>query len=166
MACGIIPAVAHTVISLLAERPEAELRKMLARAQQELARLRGEIAHSEVEVHQMEQALALQARREAGSSAQRGETREQVLEAFRAASGVTSPAQIIEALRSEGATVGSGAIRNMIRRLVDDGAIERVSDGKYQLPSRNGTDPNPFLRSLENEAGEPLSAATQPQEGS
>ena len=156
--------MAHTVVSLLAERPPAELRTMLARAEQEVARLRSEIAHSEVEVHQIEQALALQARREAGSSTQRGETREQVLEAFRVASGIATPAQIIAALRSEGATVGSGAIRNMIRRLADDGALERVGQGRYQLPSRNGSEPNPFLEGAKNEAGEPLSAATQPQE--
>ncbi len=159
-----LPRMAHTVVSLLAERPEAELRKMLGRTQTELARLRGEVARAQVEVDQVEQALARQSRQTGPSRG--GETREQVLDAFRSAPDIARPAGIIDTLHAAGVTVKAGAIRNMIRRLVDEGMVEQLGGGQYRLASRNDAQPDARTGPHENEAVGSLLTTTGPQEAS
>lgn len=128
------------VVSLLSERPEDELRTIREKASAEVARL-------QVEIDQIDQALAKkaqQATRRSPRTSRRasasGGTRELVLNAVGAAgSGTVSPAQIIASLRGAGSSVSAGAIRNMIRRLVDDGEVVRIREGAYKLPSQNGS---------------------------
>lgn len=154
--------MAHTVVSLLADRPENELRKMLARAQADVARLQGELARVQVEVEQLEQALAKQSRRESAPS-RSGETREQVLEAFRASPGIARPAGIIDTLHAAGVTVSAGAIRNMIRRLVDEGIVEQLGGGQYRLASRNDSALEASTGPSENGGGQSL-VSTDPSQ--
>ncbi len=162
----------QTLSSLLAERPEAELRKMLADAQTNRARLEAEIARVGVEVDLIEEALAKQARRSLRSasrgmrSTRRGGTRDMVLDAFaETASAPTTPARVVQTVQAEGATVTAGAIRNMIGRLVEEGMVERIGEGEYKLASRNGVQPDAPPGPSENEADDPLFAGTEPREG-
>ncbi len=153
------------VVLLLAERPEHELREIHAKARAEAAQL-------QVEIEQIEQALAWQAQQQARPPARpsrrngaSGGTRDRVVHAIGAADDDTiSPAQIIAALRAGGSPVTAGAIRNMIRRLVDEGEVVRIREGAYKLTSRNGSPREPNLGPTKNEAGEPPSTATQLQE--
>lgn len=144
-------AMGQYVAALLAERPAHELLESRAKAQAELARLT-------VEVEQIDQALAKQAQQQARRPGTRGRrkgasggTRERVIQVVRAAPGDTiSPAQIIAAMRADGSSVSSGAIRNMIRRLVEEGDIDKVREGVYKLASRNGSSPpNPGPTEIE-----------------
>jgi hypothetical protein len=153
------------VVSLLAERPEDELRAIHEKARAEVARL-------QVEIDQIEQALAKQAQQQARRSPRpsrrktaSGGTRERVLEAVRGADDTISAAQIIAALRESGSSVTSGAIRNMVRRLVDDGEIVRIREGAYKLTSRNGSDAEPTSGPTENGAHVPLSTVAVAPEG-
>lgn len=153
------------IVKVLAERPEAELRATQAEA-------RAKIVEQQVVVDQIDQALqfkAQQARRTsrpARKPSRSGDTREGVLNAIgTAGSGTISPSQIVAAVQAGGSTVTAGAIRNMIRRLVDEREVEKVRDGEYRLASRNGNESNPFMGPPENGASQPLSAAGQPQEG-
>lgn len=174
IACGGVTSVrtpatlsdmSQYVVSLLAERPEYELREIRGQARAEVDRLL-------VEIDQIDQALAKQAQqaarrtpRSTRRASASGGTREMVLNALGAAGDdTTSPAQVIAALRNGGSTVQSGAIRNMIRRLVDEGEIVRVGEGAYKLPSRNGSSAESDS-GAENGASEPPLTATQPQEG-
>jgi hypothetical protein len=152
------------VVSLLSERPEHELRAIHDEARAEVARL-------QVEIEQIEQALAKQAQRQARraprSSRRKtasGGTRERVLEAVREAPDTISAAEVITTLRTGGSSVTSGAIRNMIRRLVDDGEIVRIRAGAYKLTSRNGSQEEPDAGPTENEAVGPPLTAPAPQE--
>lgn len=141
------------VVSLLAQRPEHELREIREKAHAEVARL-------QVEIDQIEQAIAKQAQqaaRRAPRSSRRasasGGTRELVLNAVGQADGDTiSPAQIIAALRAAGSSVTAGAIRNMIRRLVDEGEVVRIREGAYKLTSRNSSSGESHTGPSENEA--------------
>jgi hypothetical protein len=170
-ACGgvtraaILAVVSQYVVSLLAERPEHELQAIREKARAEVERLQVEIDQIDQALAKQQQAARRTPRRGRRSSASGG-TRERVLGAVAAADGDTiSPAEIIAALRSEGSTVTSGAIRNMIRRLMDEGEIVRIREGAYKTTSQNGSAEEPNLGPTENEGGEPLSPATHPQEG-
>jgi hypothetical protein len=132
--------VSQYVVSLLAQRPAHELQESRDKARAEVARLT-------VEIEQIDQALAKQGQRQSRRSGPRGRrkgvsggTRERVLDAVRSAPEDTiTPAQIIAAVREGGAIVGAPAIRNMIRRLMDDDEIVRIREGVYKLASRNGS---------------------------
>jgi hypothetical protein len=158
----MLHAMSQYVVSLLAERPEHELRATQDKARAEVERL-------QVEIELIEQALQRQTRRTprvSRSTTDGSSTRARVLDVFRArADEVVSPANVIAALREDNVTVSSGAIRNMIRRLVDDHEIEKLREGAYKLASRNGANPDAEPGLSENGAGEPPSTATQPQEG-
>jgi len=154
------------VVSLLAQRPEDELREIREKAREEVARL-------QVEIQQIEQALAKKAQsaarrtpRSARRASASGGTRELVLTAVANATDDTiSPAQIVAAVHEAGSTVKSGAIRNMIRRLMDDGEVVRIREGAYKLPSRNGSSGESHAGPSENESDEPLFTAVSSQEG-
>jgi hypothetical protein len=155
------------IVSLLAQRPESELREIREKARAEVARLH-------VEIEQIEQALAKQAQHQARRSARpnrrkstSGGTRERVLTVVGAATeDTTSPAQIVAAVRAQGVTVSSAAIRNMIRRLVDEGEIVRIREGAYKLTSRNGSaSQESDAERSENGTAEPLLTAATAQEG-
>lgn len=152
------------IVKVLAERPEAELR-----ARQEEARAK--IVELQVEVDQFEQALQMRAQqtrrgsRSARKPSRGGDTREGVLNALRAAEpDATSPAEIVAAVKAGGSQVSPGAIRNMLRRLVDEGEAEKVREGVYKLASRNGSSGESDAGRSENGTGEPLSTATGSQE--
>jgi hypothetical protein len=152
------------VVSLLAERPEYELRTIHEEARAEVRRL-------QVEIEQIEQALAKQAQRQARRAPRpsrrktaSGGTRERVLQAVRNADDTISAAEVIATLHAGGSSVTSGAIRNMIRRLVDDGEIVRIGAGAYKLTSRNGSSAESNAGPTENGTGQPLSAAVPSQD--
>lgn len=147
------------IVKILAERPEAELRATQAQA-------RAAIVELQVEVDQIDQALRIQAQqarrssRPARKANHGGDTRESVLNALRDAEpGTTSPAAIVAAVKAEGSSVTAGAIRNMIRRLVDEGEAERVSEGVYKLASRMRVQSDAFAEPTENGEGPPSSLA-------
>ncbi len=71
---------------------------------------------------------------------------------------------MIASLRAAGSTVQPGAIRNMIRRLVDEGEAVRIREGAYKLPSRNGSSAESNAGPTENETTEPPFTATESQE--
>ena len=155
------------VVSLLAQRPEHELREIHQKAHAEVERLKLEIELIEQAIAKQAQQAARRAprpsRRRASAS---GGTRERVLNAVGAGNGDTvSPAQIIAALRSDGSSVTAGAIRNMIRRLVDEGEVVRIREGVYKLASRNGSSAESNAGPTENGTTEPLLTATEAQEG-
>lgn len=159
-----------SVVALLAERPEAELREMQSKLSAKQAHLETDLARVQFELEQIIEAL--QTRGSGSRAGQRrrpappGATQKRILDAVASADGPISPAQIIAAMEATGAPAPSrGSIHNTIGRLVKNGLLTRLGEGQYELASRNGSEPNPFIEGLENEAGEPLSTVTQPQEG-
>ena len=153
------------IVKVLAERPQAELRATQAEA-------RARIVELQVEVDQIDQALHIQSQqarrtsRPARKPSRSGDTREGVLSAIGAAGdGTISPSQIVATVQAAGSTVTAGAIRNMIRRLVDEREVDKVRDGEYRLASRNGSTGESHAGPTENGASQPLSTAGQPQEG-
>ena len=144
------------IISLLAERPEDELRKLQREIQQELARL-------EVEAQQVEQALARKTRRSPSRSTRRapkaGGTRKRLLDAVAAHDGPISPSEIIDALRQQGVTVSAGSIHNMIGRLTRGGELTRVAEGQYTLASQDNSEPEASVEPSSNGEAPPLSLA-------
>jgi hypothetical protein len=151
LTCDSVQRMSTMVVDLLAARPEDELREMLDKAAAQLRRL-------EVEVEQLEEALARQVRRSAraGGSA-RSDTRQRVLETIRDHGGPMSPSQVIAALNAQDApTPKSGAIHNMMGRLVREGDLVREG-GQYDLPGRNGVpiDEVPFVPDENGTDGSP-----------
>jgi hypothetical protein len=157
------------LVSLLAKQPESELRTMQEKVRADQAKARAEIERLQLEDELIEDALERQTRRTPPRAGRRsggdGSTRARVLNVFRThPDGVVAPASVIAALRASGSTVSSGAIRNMIRRLVEEQEVEKLREGAYKLASRNGVSPDADSGHSENGAGEPLSMVTQPQE--
>jgi len=161
-----------SVVALLAERPEAELREMQSKLSAKQAHLETDLARVQFESEQIIEALARQTRSSGSRAGQRrrpappGATQKRILDAVASADGPISPAQIIAAMEATGVPAPSrGSIHNTISRLFKNGLLTKPGDGQYELASRNGSTSNPFLEGLENEVSEPLSTVTQPQEG-
>lgn len=129
--CDSVPAVSTLLVDLLAARPEHELRKMRDKAAAQVKRL-------EVEIEQLDEALARQARRSArASGTARSDTRQRVLDVIRDHGEPMTPSQVIAALNAQGTpTPKSGAIHNMMGRLVHEGDLVREA-GQYDLPGRS-----------------------------
>jgi hypothetical protein len=163
--CAITPRMASLIVTLLAERPTEELEALRDKARAERARV-------DVELQQFEEALALKARRSPrptsrtpGRSARPGATQKRIIDAVASFERAVSPAEIIAEMESHGATPSKGSIHNTIGRLVKNGVLTRLGEGQYQLASRNGSSAESRPGPTENEATEPLSTATGPQEG-
>lgn len=134
------------IVELLAERPEADLKRLRDRYIAQKRRI-------DVEIEQVDEALAKQSRRRGSRTAARangsyapGSTRELVLKALRER-GASTPAEIRAGFEQEGRSAKS--VYNMLKTLMDKGEIVRVDDGVYELASDNGS-----------HAGEPSSGAT------
>jgi hypothetical protein len=123
------------IVDLLAERPAADLK---TQREQKIAQRR----RIDVEVEQIDEALARQAKRRAGkapvrpSGLRRETTRQLVLRTVRE-HGRCSPVQIRARLKLEGRS--DKTVYNMLKTLVEEGAIVRVSTGVYELASSNGS---------------------------
>jgi predicted HTH transcriptional regulator len=133
-----------TVVNLLAQLSEAELREMLSKLETEQARVT-------VEVEQVTEALSRKTRRSGARPTQRsthrparpGATQKRILEAVASSDGPISPAQIIAAMEAKGTTPSRGSIHNTIGRLVKNGLLTRLGEGQYQLASREDSDSGP-----------------------
>lgn len=150
------------VVSLLAQRPEAELQELRDKAQSELARL-------QVEIDQFDEALAKRSRRGGGTRqvprprtgrTTRGNTKKLVENIFKSQPDMDlSPAAVVRTLEEQGTPPSSpSAVYNGIRRLKEVGTILQVGEGLYRLASQNGAGQAPGP--TENEEGEPLLTAS------
>jgi hypothetical protein len=128
------------VVTLLAERSPAELESIREKTQADLNRLT-------VELEQVETAIAIQQRamrsqRSAGSTATRGKTgstRERVLKIVGASPQPMSPAEIKRTMAEQGGRqLAGGSLYATVKRLTEEGALHKVRDGLYTLPTRNG----------------------------
>lgn len=148
-------ATLKSVVDLLAEQQEPVLLQMRDSFRSDLARI-------QVELQQVEQALAKKARRggrtptgdRSDGDGSRRLTRWQVFEVLQAQGRPMSPAEVKEALVAQGHTgLNTAQVRNHLTRLADKNkTVMRLSDLTYVVPSSNGTTPK-------NETDEPLSRA-------
>ncbi len=153
------------VVSLLAQRPTAELESARDEA-------RGEIARLQVELQQVEEALGRQARGKSHrprstmsrQPAKPGSTRKRILDFMSGQERPASPIQIRTAINEQGAGLKGASIYNAIGRLVESGDLRKVADGQYQLASRNGSTGESHTGPSENGTGEPPFTATRSQE--
>lgn len=154
------------VVTLLAERPEDELRDLRKKAQMELARV-------QVEVEQIDEALA---RKRRGSGARQGRrprgtrsgnTVKLVENVFRSQPETEmSPSEVMGRLEDLGTPPSStSAVYNAVRRLQERGTIMKVDDGLYRLASRNGPPREGRVGPDEIQTTESLSPATESDEG-
>ncbi len=114
---------------------------------------------AEAELLWITRALASKKPKRVRRTAQRGNTKKRVLDFIAASAEPVGPSQVRDGLNATGTTVGDSAIYNTFKRLHDAGEIERVENGLYRLPARNGD------RADEIEDTERLSIATGPHEG-
>lgn len=167
-----MPSSTFSVVALLAERPEADLRKMQAGLDAERLRLERDLARIELESEQIADALARQARaaakpRTRPSPTRPGATQKRILDAVARLPQPVSPAEIIAEMESGGSPAGNkGTIHNAIARLVKVGKLNKLDVGQYQLASRNGSSGESHTGPTENEPTGPLSTATGAQEAS
>lgn len=122
--------MAHSsIVDLLAQRSEQELQQLREQAVAQQERL-------QVEIVQLDEALAKQNRKRASRPSSRGATggttRERVLRAISKLE-TASPSDIVVHSAKEGRPLPKGSVYNMLRTLLDKGDIERVSDGVYAL---------------------------------
>lgn len=157
-----------TIVALLAQRPDPELREMQSKLEAKRAELETERGRIDFELGQVTDALAQQARRTGGRQSYRrrparpGATQKRILDAAASADGPIRPVEIITAMEAKGATPSRGSIHNTIARLVKTGLLTKLGEGQYQLASRNGSPGGvePNSGPTENETTEPLSTAT------
>ena len=139
---------ASLIVTLLAERSTAELEGIREMMRADLSRL-------QVELEQIEAALALQqaARSQrspsgAPSHGKMGAARQRILAIV---------GDIAQALDEDGGPpVPPGSLYSAIRRLRQEGTLDKVGHGVYALPSRNGIKP----ASVNGSYQEPLTEAT------
>jgi Fe2+ or Zn2+ uptake regulation protein len=159
-----------TVVALLAERPETELRTMQSRLEAERARVESERARIEFELEQITEAIARKSRPAAKPKGGRrptrpGATQKRILDAVARLPQPVSPAEIIAEMESHGPAGNRGTIHNAIGRLVKTGRLDKLDVGQYQLASQNGSTGESHAGPSENGTSQPLSTAGQPQEG-
>jgi len=147
------------VVDLLAQQPEEELLALRAEAERAVQRL-------QVEIEQIDEALARVGRRRTARDSQGGpktSTRRRVMDVIGEGGRAMSPAEVIEALNAQNLpTPKSGAIHNMIGRLAREGDLAKVGDGLYDLPGRSGAN---GAAGLQISPTEPLLPATADHEG-
>lgn len=150
----------RSVIDLLRDQPEETLLAMRSAIQEELARL-------QVELGQVDTALARRPRRSArpvkatvygGSNGRRAVlTRQMLFEFVKELGRPVSPPEVMRAYAERGVTVSSNSVRNSLARLVEiDGLLVRIEDGRY-TPADQAAAAN------RTEANDPLSGDVEPQ---
>lgn len=144
------------IVKHLAKLPARELEDMRKNAQGELERV-------QVELRQIDEALKKQRPSRTPVSGPNS-TRNRVKQ-YVADHGPVRPSEVFEGLSAEGETPKSGAIHNMMGRLVQDGDLVRVGDGFYELASNGSASQNAPPEAQGNGNSEPLSMAPRPQEG-
>jgi hypothetical protein len=133
--------VLDPVVSLLAKQPTSSLRAMQDEARQhiESLRLQYELLTRAIEARQASGSSDTQA---AGGRVPRGTKRA----IFREILGTRPehpwmPAEVRTALAMQGIESSSASIRVMLRRMVEDGEVERGNDGNgWKLASSNDAD--------------------------
>lgn len=117
-----------------------------------------------VELQQVEDALARQARRPARSQRSSGQmdgkagnTRQRIVAVLHDASEPMTPSEILAALKRDGPERSRGAVHNMLARLVDSGQIAKLGEGRYELASRSNALAGEALVPSENGNGTALS---------
>lgn len=170
-ACAITSRMLSTVVTLLAEMPEPELRAMQSRLESERVRIEAERARVDVELTQITEALERKMRRAAPKPSRSpkrptrpGATQKLILDAVARLHQPVSPAEIIADMEAHGASGNRGTIHNAIGRLVKIGELDKLDVGQYQLASRNGSLGESHAGPSENGVTEPLSTAAGPQE--
>lgn len=127
------------MVSLLSDRPPAELERLRSRLEAERVRIDREAARVAVELEQVQEAQARQARRSGARSARTASSaptaRERVLKILRASPSPLSPAQIREQMLEDGFGGSNSAIHNALRKLVDAQTISRLGEGLYEAAS-------------------------------
>jgi hypothetical protein len=149
-----------TVADLLAARPEHELRELLDKTAAQLKRL-------EVEIEQLQDALARQARRSGRGRAGGGRSniRERVFEILERAPGPLTPKQILAAMGED--TPRREALYNTLSRMASEreGLLVRA-DGAYKLAGRDVAPSGDVSNPDQNGGGGPLSMASHVPEAS
>lgn len=142
-----------TVSTLLAQQPEDVLVEMRDN-------LRAEIARLETEADLVEQALSRRYRRGSKGSSPNGRTRQlkrsDVLQLLRAENAALSPAEVRNRFAQRGIQVTANAVRNHLRRLVDDGELTNPREGLYAA-KRTEFRPAPVTGDDETHSWEPSS---------
>lgn len=135
------------VVDVLAARPEHELRALREQTAAQLKRL-------EVELEQLDDALARQTRRSGrASGGGRSHTRERVLEVLEEAPGPLMPKHILAAMGE--AAPRREALYNTLSRMVSDGVLER-DEGEYKLAGRDAAGSGDVSNPDQNGGGGPL----------
>lgn len=141
--CYAAAMATSPIVSLLSGRPQDELEALKKKMQTERQKLADEAARLEVELQQVEDALARQARRQSSSkAASAGSTPvwQLVLDFLRQHQGPATPADVNAALRAQGYKGSDSAIYNSFKRLVDMHEILRMGDGIYEAPTPQPSD--------------------------
>jgi DNA-binding transcriptional ArsR family regulator len=125
----------RTVIDLLAEQSEAELRQMRDATKDELQRAQAEVSRLSVEAQLIDAALA-KLRRSKQSAVRGNVTGETVLAAVERIEPPFSPADVRDKLAANGLETSLNNVRNHLNRLVERGALEKAEDGGYYVRAR------------------------------
>jgi hypothetical protein len=133
--------MASPIVTLLSSRPSGELESLRKRMKSEREKLTEEIARIDIELRQVNDALARQTRRKPAKGARAAAAPPawvRVLQVIESADGPVSPADAAAALQQSGYKGTKSAIYNAFKRLSDAGKIEKVGDGLYKFASSNG----------------------------
>jgi hypothetical protein len=140
-----------TVTALLAQQDEEVLAEMLESLDTDIRRMT-------IEKEQVQEALAKKRSRRGGrrvggetSRGHSGVKRQDVLRIVRAKGKPTTPADVRHSLLMEGYDITGAAVRNHLRRLVEDNELVTDGEGEYALRenglTRNGSGDPLFMDS-------------------
>jgi hypothetical protein len=152
------------IVSMLSQRPAPELEGMRDKMQTDISRLQADIDRLHVEMGQIEDALALQARRDARKSRgtlHRDSAGARILAVLSEHAEPLAPAAIIAQLEQADDAPTRGTVHTTLGRLVTKGDVEKVGQGLYAIADRE----NSISEPTENGTGEPPFTATRSQDG-
>lgn len=128
---------------MLAERPPHELQRLREKMSAERTKLTDEMARLDLELEQVDEALARQARRRGVTmQVRKGPTTQDLVLALLRRVGPTGPTDIFDALQADGFQGSISAVYNALRKLQDKGDVRKDDDSSlYEAASRNGSAP-------------------------